>query len=366
MDLCISIYKMRKTVLTVMVCMAMAAVLGGCGREQSDTSSASGDSELQRNGDYVTLGDYTSISLSKKEIEEKTEENINTVLENYGKPQQKKTGKVKKGDTVNIYYVGRVGGKEFEGGSCTKKDYPDGYDLEIGSGTFIDGFEDGLIGATPGQTLDVKVTFPDPYTNNADLAGKKAVFTVTVNYIHGETVLPKLTDQFVKKNLTDYKTAKEYRQYIRDTAVEDMAWELVYNASKVNEYPQDRVDDMYDQLNQSITYYLQQNNYTLSDYLASQNTTSEDFRSNLVSTAQTDVGKQLVYGAIAEKEKLGVSQEEYEEELKSYLDMYQCKDEEELNEHFQDYFGTKARNIIEDDLLFRKVKKYLAGNVKES
>ena len=93
---------------------------------------------------------------------------------------------VESGDIVNIDYVGKVDGQEFNGGSAT------GYHLTIGSGTFIDGFEDGLIGKNVGETVDLNLKFPDNYTNNTDLAGKDVVFTVTVNSI---SRVPELTDE---------------------------------------------------------------------------------------------------------------------------------------------------------------------------
>lgn len=315
--------------------------------------------------DYVTLGEYNKISLKTSDIDAEVQSAIDETLDNYAEYKKKKTGKVKDGDTVNIYYVGRVNGKKFDGGSCTKKDTPNGYNLTIGSGTFISGFEEGLIGAKAGEKLDVKATFPDSYTNNPDLAGKKAVFTVTVNYIQGEKVLPELTDEFVTKNLTSYESLEDYQSTLRQHSIEDLAWDSVYNASKVEEYPEDRVDAMYNQLYTSINYYLEQNSYTISDYLSAQNTTSADFKEELKDTAKQDVSKQLVYGAIAEQADIAVSDEEYQEELEDYLSTYGCEDEEALNQQFQNYYGTDAREMIMDDLLYKKVKTYLADHVEE-
>ena len=152
---------------------------------------------------------------------------------------------------------------------------------------------------------------------------------------------------------------------LRQKSTEDLAWDSVYNASKVNEYPKKRTKEMYDQLYTSINYYLQQNNYTISDYLSAQKTTSADFKKDLTKTAKEDVGKQLVYGAIAEKENIKVSDKEYKEELKSYLSTYNCDDEEALNKQFHNFYGTDAKNLIMDDLLYKKVKSYLADNVVE-
>ena len=110
---------------------------------------------------------------------------------------------------MNINYVGTIDGVEFDGGSA------ENYDLTIGSGSFIDDFETQLIGAHPGEQVNVNVTFPEQYENNPDLAGKDATFLVTIN---GISELPELTDEFVKENLSEYaQTVDEYRQYLRDT-----------------------------------------------------------------------------------------------------------------------------------------------------
>lgn len=350
--------KISQTALSVLLCATMVFT-SGCSLGGTKTKEKKADSE------YVQLTDYKKVSLKKSEVDEQVQKQIDSTLDNYAEYKKKKKGKVKKGDTVNIYYVGRVKGKKFDGGTCTKKENPDGYNLTIGSGTFIPGFEDGLIGAKVGQSLDVKATFPKQYSNNPDLAGKKAVFHVTVNYIQGKKVLPELTDEFVTKNLTSYKSLEDYKSTLRQHSIEDLSWDSVYNASKVKEYPKDRVKAMYDQLYTSINYYLKQNNYTISDYLSAQKTTSADFKKDLQKTAKEDVGKQLIYGAIAEKENIKITDKEYKAELKSYLSTYNCKDEDELNKQFQNYYGTDAKDLIMDDLLYKKVKTYLADNVEE-
>ena len=151
---------MRKTsqiALSVLLCVTVAFT-SGCSIGKKKTTEKA-DSE------YVTLGEYKKISLKKSEVTEQVQKQIDSTLDSYAEYKKKKSGKVKDGDTVNIYYVGKVNGKKFSGGSCTRKDNPDGYNLTIGSGTFIPGFEDGLIGAKVGEKLDVKVTFPDSYPN---------------------------------------------------------------------------------------------------------------------------------------------------------------------------------------------------------
>ena len=124
--------------------------------------------------------------------------------------------RVKEGDTVNIDIVGKIDGKEFEGGSGT-------YDLVIGSGSFIEGFEEGLIGAEKGETRELNLTFPEDYHPEEGLNGKDVVFTVTVNKV-SESITPELSDDFVKSlNLTNafgqaVTDVDAYEDYMRSSA----------------------------------------------------------------------------------------------------------------------------------------------------
>lgn len=149
--------------------------------------------------DYITLPDDLGLSLSD-EANTVTDEDVanyinDNILVNYTTTNQVTDRAAADGDTVNIDFVGSVDGEEFDGGSA------EGYDLTLGSGSFIDDFEDQIVGHMPGETFDVNVTFPDDY-RATDLAGKDAVFSTTLNYI-SETVTPELTDDFVKENLSE-------------------------------------------------------------------------------------------------------------------------------------------------------------------
>ena len=357
--------KIRKVVLALAVSTLVVSSTG-CSLPFAKVKKNTAKTEQKAASEYVTLGEYKTVALKTKDIDKEVQSKIDQTLDQYATYDKVKTGKVKKGDTVNIYYVGKKDGKKFEGGSLTKKDSKEGYNLTIGSGSFIPGFEDGLIGKKIGTTVKLPVTFPKEYKNNEELAGKKVEFTVTLNYKQGKKNTPKLDEKFVKKNLTSYKSVADYKDTLRTEEIKTLAWEKVYGDSKVNEYPKDQVKSMYNQLNTSINYYLAQNNYKLSDYLSAQNITSDDFKKQLNDTAKEDVGKQLVYTAIAEKEKMSVLDKDYQSALKEYLSTYNCEDEKALNKIFKNYYGTTAKEIITQDLMLKDIKEYLAGNVKES
>lgn len=143
----------------------------------------------------VKLCDLTGITVETSPKLTVDEDMVNSQIDYLRKNYLTETeDAAKEGDTVNIDFVGKMDGEAFNGGSGT------GYDLVLGSGSFIDGFEDQLIGAKKGEKLEVNVTFPESYPNNPDLAGKPAVFDVTVNKV---STMPELTDQWVKEHAKD-------------------------------------------------------------------------------------------------------------------------------------------------------------------
>lgn len=187
-------------------------------------------------GDYVTLPEYNNLKVSLSDIEyadEDVESDIEDILEEHEYLDDTEGLAAADGDTVNIDHVGKVDGVEFEGGTDI------GHELELGSGTFIDDFEDQIVGHTVGETFDVEVTFPEDYSNDETLAGKDAVFTVTLNGIYKT---PEFTDEFVAENLSEYaSTADEYRQYIKNINQKDNLREYVNEYivanTTINSYP---------------------------------------------------------------------------------------------------------------------------------
>ena len=164
--------------------------------------------------DYIELCDYKNITVNYADIEytdEQMAEDIQAMLEEYAGLNTETTVAVKDGDKVNIDYVGTVDGVAFSGGDTEGQ----GADLTIGSNSYIDDFEEQIIGHVAGDSFDVNVTFPDEYSSNPDLAGKDAVFAVVLNGIY---TTPEFNDEFVAEYLSDYaSTAEEYKTYLRET-----------------------------------------------------------------------------------------------------------------------------------------------------
>ncbi len=189
--------------------------------------------------DALTLVDYANIPIPADEVAataEEVEAEITSTLESHREASTDETLTVKDGDTVNIDYVGTIDGVEFEGGNSNGA----GYDLVIGSGSFIDDFEQQLIGHSPGENLTVEATFPEGYRNDDTVAGKDASFAVTINSI---TVTPELTDDFVAENFSEegLTTAEEYRASVENHYYEQHLEEYLSNYiidnSTVKSYP---------------------------------------------------------------------------------------------------------------------------------
>lgn len=189
----------------------------------------------------LTLADYANIAVPAEEVaatDEEVEADITSTLESHREASTDPTLEIKDGDEVNIDYVGTIDGVAFEGGNSNGA----GYNLTIGSGSFIDDFEQQLIGHKPGENVTVEVTFPEGYQNDDTVAGKDASFAVTINSI---TVTPELTDEFVAENFAEegLTTAEEYRASVENRYYEQHLEEYLTNYimdnSTVNSYPSD-------------------------------------------------------------------------------------------------------------------------------
>ncbi len=221
---------MKKRLVIGLAVTLVMGVLSGCGSDKEGVGNNSAENstesaQIQTNEqiqnrvnvsdlkveDYVTLGEYNNLAVTVAAQETITDDQVDAqALAIYQNYSTKENGgvtdrAVATGDTVIIDYVGKKDGVAFEGGTAQ------GADLTIGSGQFIDGFEDGLIGVKPGETVDLNLTFPENY-GNAELAGAKVVFTVTVHFI-----LPtEMKDEAVAGfGIEDFQNVKELKQYCR-------------------------------------------------------------------------------------------------------------------------------------------------------
>ena len=348
---------MKKFATIALAVVLSMGILTGCGSSKKAAEATTEVKEetvdygqgLNEDGikatDYVTVCDYSALKIPKKEVkvsDSDVQTEIDTILSSYNQVTDRK---VKKGDTVNIDYKGMVDGKEFDGGTAS------GASLKIGSGTFIDGFEDQLIGKMPGETVQVKVTFPKDYQGK-EVAGKDAVFETTINYID-ET--PKLTDKFVKEKLSDrygYTTVKEMKKTIRDeifkTNKTDYIWNHMIEKSKFKEIPDELINDRVDVLVNGLKAQLKASNYTLKDYLSAYGIEDETtLRDQYKSSCESTVKVFLIADAIAADKKISVT----DEDVKAYFNG------EDTAQYEKQYSKAYINRIVLNNLVIQEIEK---------
>ena len=336
-----------------------------------DASEEESESETEFNvadlpaydaSEYVTLGEYKGLTVEVDPVEV-TDEQVMDKIASETK-QTLTEGTVEDGDTVNIDYVGKLDGEEFDGGSA------EGYDLEIGSCTFIDGFEDGIIGMQVGETKDLELTFPEDY-HSEELAGKDVVFTVTVNSI---SRVPELTDE-VADSVVEGMTAEAYQESVRQD-LEDSAKEsqksdaqqkllqAVYNNATISGYPEENLQYTIKRATDYYEWLASMYGMSLDDYLTNYGMTQDEFKEQIQPVAEEALGEEMTLLAIAKEENIEVSDEEYQDGLARYAEAQGMDDPSKLEEAY-------GENYIRNSLLQEKVLNFLYENatieeVKES
>ena len=298
--------------------------------DKESTGTVSGDTRLVSVDDvskYVTIGQYKGLSLDKS-VEAVTDDMVDGRIkeELQNKAEEVTEGSVQNGDVVTINYVGTKDGVAFDGGTANN------YELTIGSGTFIDGFEDGIIGMKKGQTKDLDLTFPEEYSSE-ELAGQEVVFKVTLQSFKRA---PELTDDWAAKN-TDCKTAEEYRKEIRTTledeaktsaqnTLRETAWNTVLSASEVKEYPQDDLDTAKTEFKTLYENYAKQGDMTLEDFVKAQGISMDDFEEQSSQYAEYKVKQNLIVQGIMDAENMTLEDEKSLSIQDELIKAYNVKD----------------------------------------
>lgn len=303
----------------------------------------------------VTLGDYKGVTVEKtiqSVTDEDVQNEIDNALANYPVEVDRAA---KEGDTVNIDYVGKIDGEEFDGGS------DQGADLKLGSGKFIDGFEDGLIGARKGETRTLNLTFPEDYTQ--DLAGKAVEFTVTVNAV--KEPLSEPTDQWVADNIEGYDNIADYKAGIRseqeesneqtaENQVRYAAWTQVIDNCTINEYPETLVEVGKKLYEQQVETYAKYAGMELDAYIESSGLTQEEYQSNMEEYGKNVAAQALVCQAICDKEGFAIGDNDYQKALQDMLTEYGCTEDELIQTYGQDN--------VEQSIMLNRVSNLILEN----
>ncbi len=326
----------------------------------------------------VTLGEYKGLTYTIADTnvtDEEVEEEINYTLASYAEPEQITDRAAEDGDTVVIDFVGKKDGEAFDGGTA------EGYALTLGSDSFIEGFEDGLIGVMPGDSVSLDLTFPEDYQNE-ELAGQAVTFDVTLNYIEGEDITPELNDEFVVSlGLDEAKTVDEYREYVRgqlqetkETEAEsNKRSELVEKAvenAQVSECPAELVEQY---KTEYVSYYEQYAQYfgmEMEEFLASymNSMTVDDLYAEAQDYGEDAAKHMLVICAIAKAEGLdNIEDAEYTEKLEKYAEDNGFDSAEAIEEAYgEDYLKQVIINERVFDLLEENAKGVEASETEAS
>ena len=276
----------------------------------------------------VKLGDYTDLGIKKdstRVLKKDIEEQISRLQERYAELELKEEGSVENGDTAVIDFEGFKDGVAFDGGKG------ENYPLVIGSGSFIPGFEEQLVGMKPEETKDINVTFPENY-QEPSLAGQPVVFKVTLHEIKTK-VLPEFDDELVKQaNIENVTTTKEYEDYLKDDLkkrkendaenkyTNDCLTKVVENAEV--ELPQIMIDEETDRMVDEFKQRLAQQGFNMEQFTQMTGQQESDIRSGMAIDAENKVKVRPVLEAVAKKENVEISEESIEAEYKRIADAY--------------------------------------------
>ena len=310
----------------------------------------------------VQLGDYKGLEIEKQDSEltdEDLQEAIDHSLGHLADMVVKEDGAVENGDTVNIDFDGYVDGEQFEGGQA------DGYDLEIGSGSFIPGFEDQLVGVKTGEEKDVVVTFPEEY-HAEELAGKEATFKTKVNEIKYKEV-PELDDEIANELDSDANSVDEYKENLRKRLSEQKAEEAenVEKEEAINkatdnatiDIPQAMIDTELDRMVQEFGQRIQQQGLDLQTYFQISGQDESQLREQMKDDAEQRIKTNLTLSAIADKENIEANDEDIDKELE--------KMSKQFNISVEDIKNTLGNtDIIKNDVRIQKVIDLLRDNAK--
>ena len=331
---------MKKRVIAVLTAVLMTASLVGCGSGKLSN-------------DYVTVNKYKGLEVTevaKNEVsDDSVEQEVQSRLEAAATEQDVTDRAAQSGDWVNIDYTGTMDGTAFDGGTAT------GYDLELGSGSFIgasgdyQGFEDQIVGHNTGEEFDITVQFPEGYPS-ADLAGKPANFHIVLNKIY-QKVAPELTDEWVVNNSESSKTVDEYKEEVKNSLQEQQ------DDSGNSQLKQEVQTALLDQIevNKYYTQIAQMYGVELNDFITTYlNMTEDKFNEKIEESAKQAVQLEEAVKLIAKKEKLEPSDKEYEEGMQEYAD--------KAGADLDTYKEQVGEDVLKDAILRDKVLDYLVDN----
>lgn len=347
---------MKKRMVAIMMAALMAGTMAGCGNKENNEL-------LLKNLDvdaYVTLGEYKGLAVtedgtpvSDAEVEASVRDafNRNVTAENGGITDRA----VENGDNVNIDYEGKENGVAFAGGTASSQL------LLIGSGQFIPGFEEGLVGVMPGETVDLNLTFPEDY--NPEMAGKSVVFTVTVNHIVPEEMTDEIVANFGLEgvtNLDEFREAArvevEYqRQEYQKQEMASQVLNAFMDTCEFTDVPQEMADRYAEIVRTQVEQTAAQYSMTSEDFAKA--AYNMDFESLVKEYSMAGVKQDIAMQAVANKENLNIT----DEELDTFLQ--EAATQGGFNT-VEDFLAENTKEDYRDYLMVQKVMQFLVSNAE--
>lgn len=378
---------MKRKAAIMMVALMTAGLLGACGgKEDSTGSSSSGntnkessevtgttaaDEETERTDlkdikveDYVTLGEYKNIAVTVSAQAQVEDSDVDSnALQLYNSKITAENGGImdraaEDGDTVNIDYEGKKDDVAFQGGTAQNQS------LTLGSNSFIDGFEDGLIGIKPGETVDLNLTFPENY-KSTELAGAEVVFTVTVNFIYPKGAADMKDEVVAGFETEDYSNVEELRKYVYNVLADQnlstynsnvrnsIMNAVIENSTFAEELPAALVEQYKTNISNSITSTAAMYGMDADTYLGY--VAQTDLETFASVNAENSVKQMLVLKAIADKENMNVEDDAMDDLLSEYAKEQNVESTDQLLEYnsleeYREYF------------MMQKITDYLVEN----
>ena len=309
----------------------------------------------------VKISAYTGMKIEKYAYtvsDADVQAELDKLLDRNAKREEVTDRAAANGDITTIDFVGTVDGVKFDGGEA------EGYDLVLGSGAFIPGFEEQVVGMNVGETKDVNVTFPENY-QAADLAGKAAVFAVTLHKIQTK-VMPELTDEFIKGATGDEtvaaykeKTAARLQENL-DRRANDATENSILEAVALNtevEIPQVMIEREIDTLIKRFEYQLMYQGLKLADYLSFLKVSEADFRKNYQDQAEKNVKHQLIIAQIIDEQKIEATTEEVDAKIAA-----QAASVDKSAEEYKKTMDPRQIDYLKNDVIITKLFDYLKAN----
>lgn len=353
----------KKLTALLLAFAAVMATAAGCGKSPSPSSF-----EQRDYSDIVTLGEYKGLEIDVKSADvtdEQMKESRDSIIKSLTKPEHVTDRVTADKDTIHLQYTGYLDDKAFDGGSTGEN----GTDYTIG-GNYIKDLNDQLIGLECGKEYDLNCTFPEDYKPNKDLAGKEVVFKVKVDYIHGKDIVPEWNDELVKEySKGDYTTVEAFEKYMEETLHENnlAQQEQLYQAGltstiiencEISELPEDRIkeitDSYYNYYKYQYTMYAAMYGTDYETLLSSMDMTDEKLKEMCEEQGKYSTECIVVFNAIAVKEGITVSDEEYNKMAAEEVSKSQAgyKSVEEMEEAL-------TKESIYEDFLNSKVMDFL-------